>query len=165
MIDLIMAKNIGVIVFLNDSWNYTQSDRDIDIMQMYKETVKGLNANIFIIIDNTTSGMVHRHSDLELKCETYKTLGEALGRYPKFTKFYFEHPNAIPDANHTTLEKLEHPKDDVLYVFGSDVGGLNVSDLKLGKNDKVVSINVSRYILWAIVAMTMALYDRHVKLK
>lgn len=160
-----MSENVGVIVALEDSWNYTQSDRDIDIMQMYKETVKALNVDAFIIIDQTSSGMVHNHTDLDIKCETYKTLDEALKNYPDYTKFYFEHPNALPPGKYITLDKVKHPKNNVLYIFGGDVTGLNFSKLKLKNRDRVVSIDVSGYILWAIVAMTMALYDRHIKLK
>lgn len=155
---------IGVVIHLEDRWNYTQSDRDIEIMQMYHESAKGLNVDLFIVIDATTEGMVYK-LPVDIKCETYKTLDEALKKYPKYTKLYFEHPNAIPPGKFITLDELKHPKNNVLYIFGGDVGGLNFSEIKLGKEDKIVSINVSHYILWQIVAMTIALYDRHIKNK
>jgi len=152
---------VGVIIQLEDAWNYTQSDRDIEIMQMYHETAKGLNIDLFIIIDKTTKGMVNKFP-ADLKCETYKTLDEALKKYPKYTKLYFEHPNAVSTKS-ITLDELTHPKDNVLYIFGGDEEGLNIT--KLRKDEKMVSINVSTYILWSIVAMTIALYDRHIKTK
>jgi len=156
---------VGVVVHLDDYWNYTQSDRDIDIMQLYTETIKALNADIFIIIDQTEKGMVHKHNSLDIKCETYKSLPEALKKYSKFTKLYFEHSNALSEKKYTTLEKLKHPKSDCLYIFGSDIKGLNFSNIKLGKNDKIITIEVSKYILWTVVATSLALYDRSIKQK
>jgi len=156
---------IGIVIHLEDRWNYTQSDRDIEIMQMFHESAKGLNANLFIVIDKTTKGMVYK-LPADIKCETYKTLEKALQNYPGYTKLYFEHPNAIPpEAKYITLDKLAHPKDNVLYIFGGDEAGLNFPGLKLGKKDKIVTIDITRVILWQIVAMTIALYDRCIKIK
>ncbi|PIU28728.1 hypothetical protein COT08_00580 [Candidatus Woesebacteria bacterium CG07_land_8_20_14_0_80_44_9] len=155
---------IGVVIHLEDRWNYAQSDRDIEIMQMFHESAKGLNVDLFIVIDKTTEGMVYK-LPVDIKCEVYKTLDEALQNYPDYTKLYFEHTNAISAGiEHISLDELIHPKDNILYIFGGDEKGLNFSDIKLGKNDKIISILISRYILWTIVAMTIALYDRYIKL-
>ena len=150
---------IGIVICLEDRWNYTQSDRDIDIMQMYQETIKAFGVNLFLIVDKTTNGMVHKFP-FDIECASYKTLDEILGRYPNYVKLYFEHPNAI-SVDYITLDKLVHPKDNVLYIFGGDENGLNITKLK--DNEKMTSINVSNYILWSIIAMTIALYDRYVK--
>lgn len=156
---------IGVVIHLEDRWNYTQSDRDIEIMQMFHESAKGLNVNLFIVIDKTTDGIVYK-LPTDIKCEVYKTLDEALQNYLDYTKLYFEHINAIPpETKYITLNKLAHPKDNVLYIFGGDEAGLNFSGLKLGKKDKIITIDITRMILWQIVAMTIAMYDRYLKIK
>jgi hypothetical protein len=152
---------IGVVIHLEDRWNYVQSDRDIEIMQMYHESAKGLNANLFIVIDKTTDGMVYK-LPTDIKCEVYKTLDEALENYPDYTKLYFEHPNAI-SIDYITLDELIHPQDNVLYIFGGDENGLNITSLKA--NEQLIAINISKYILWSIVAMSIVMYDRYIKVK
>ena len=151
---------IGVVVHLEDKWNYTQSDRDIDILQMFEETVKALGVDTFIIIDKTTEGMVHKFIGVDITYAKYKTLDEVLAAYPGATKFYFEHKRAIPaETKYITLDELVHPLDNVLYIFGGDEIGLDLSNV----DEIVVSIEVSHYILWSIVAMSLALYDRYIK--
>ena len=151
---------IGVVVHLEDKWNYTQSDRDIDILQMFEETVKALGVDTFIIIDKTTEGMVHNFGSIDIAYAKYNTLNEALAACPNTTKFYFEHKRAIP-AEYITLDELIHPQDNVLYIFGGDEIGLDLSNV----DGTVVSIEVSHYILWSIVALSLVLYDRYIKRK
>lgn len=153
---------VGVVIHLEDRWNYTQSDRDMDIMQMFQETVKGLGVDLFVIVDRTTDGMVHKlptASDIEYA--SFGTLTEALQNYPDYERIYFEHPNAV-FVESIALDELVHPADNVLYIFGGDETGLSIT--RLGSNEQMVSINISRYILWSIVAMTIALYDRFVRI-
>ena len=151
---------IGVVVHLEDKWNCTQSDRDIDILQMFEETVKALGVDTFIIIDKTTDGMVHNFGSIDITYAKYNTLDEALAAYPDATKFYFEHKRAIPtETKYMTLDELVHPLDNVLYIFGGDEVGLDLSSI----DGTVVSIEVSHYILWSIVAMSLVLYDRYIK--
>ncbi len=152
---------IGIVIHLEDRWNYVQSDRDIDIMQMFQETISAFGADTFIIVDKTTEGMVHTSYRLDLSQVVFKTLNEVLRAYPDATKLYFEHTNAILDEiSYTTLEELVHPKDNVLYIFGGDEHGLDLANIDLTGDNKVVSILVPKQILWTIVAMTIALYDR-----
>ena len=151
---------VGVVVHLEDKWNYTQSDRDIDILQMYEETVKALGVDTFIIIDKTTDGMVHNFGSIDITYAKYNTLEEALAAHPSATKFYFEHKRAIPvETKYITLDELVHPLDNVLYIFGGDEIGLDLSNV----DGTIVSIEVSHYILWSIVAMSLVLYDRYIK--
>ena len=155
---------VGVVVHLEDRWNYTQSDRDMDVMQMYEESAKALGADLFVVIDKTTDGMIHRFP-ADIKYASYGSLSEALKAYPAATKLYFEHVDAIPARiQYVALHDLVHPEGDVLYLFGGDEAGLgDLGELVLGEGDAVVSIDVTTYIFWAIVAMTVALYDRHTK--
>jgi len=155
---------IGIIIHLEDRWNYTQSDRDIDVLQMYQETVRAFNVDTLIIIDKTTEGIVHKFIGVDTVYATYKTLKEALHAYPDVTKIYFEHENAIPaGTEYSPLNDLIHPKDNVLYIFGGDEQGLNLVEIPLEKDDKIVSIQFTKYILWSIVSMTTVLYDRYLK--
>ena len=151
---------VGVVVHLEDKWNYTQSDRDIDILQMFEETVKALGVDTFIIIDKTTDGMVHNFGSIDITYAKYGTLDEALAAYPDVNKFYFEHTRSIPaETKYITLDELAHPVDNVLYIFGGDEQSLNLHNIE----GTVVSIEVSHYILWSIVAMSLVLYDRYIK--
>ena len=155
---------IGIVVHLEDRWNYTQSDRDIDVVQMYEETVKALNADTFIIVDKTTGGMLHNFESIDITYGKYGTLAEVLAAYPDATKLYFEHTNGIPaGAEYMSLDELAHPPDNVLYIVGGDECGLNFGEIALGENDKIVSILVSKYILWTLATITMVMYDRHMK--
>lgn len=152
---------IGVVVHLEDRWNYTQSDRDIDVMQMYQESIRALGADLLIIVDKTTEGMFHK---LALDQVAYKSLADVLADYPDATKLYFEHINAIPaGTEYISLDELVHPKENVLYIFGGDVNGLNFAEIQLKENDKIVSIVFTKYILWSITSATIVMYDRYMK--
>jgi hypothetical protein len=157
---------IGVVVHLEDRWNYTQSDRDIDVAQMYRETIKAFGADTFIIIDLTTEGLFYKHSDAAIAFASYKSLNDALSAYPDTVKFFFEHPDSIPaGTNYITLDNLVHPVDNVLYVFGGDQTSLNFSTIPIGANDKIVAITISKYVLWGLAAVATAMYDRYLKVK
>ena len=154
---------IGVVIHLEDRWNYVQSDRDIEIMQMYHESAKAFNVNLFIVIDKTTEGNVYRFP-VDITCEVYKTLKEALEKYSDYTKLYFEQARAI-SGEYTSLDNLVHPKDNVLYIFGGDERGLQLADVVLSGNDKIVSVDFTSFVLWSITAITIVLYDRYWKWK
>lgn len=155
---------IGIVIHLEDRWNYAQSDRDIDILQMYEETVKALGADTFIIIDKTTEGMLHKFIGVDISYVKYKSMSELFQAYPDTTKIYFEHKNAIPaGTEYISLDKLTHPVDNVLYIFGGDETGLDFGEIELNEGDKIVNIDISKYILWTIVAATIVMYDRCIK--
>lgn len=155
---------IGIVIHLEDRWNYTYGDRDIDVLQMYEETVKAFGVDTFIIVDKTTGGMLHKFIGVDITYAKYKTLSEALQAYPNATKFYFEHVNSIPaETQYISLDKLIHPKDNVLYIFGGDETGLNFAEIELTEDDKIVNIDFTKYILWTIVAATIVMYDRYRK--
>ena len=156
---------IGVVIYLEDKWNYTQSDRDIDILQMYQETLAAFGVDKLFIIDKTTNGIVHRTFRLDLPQVIYKSLSEILSEYPNHIKIYFEHKNAIPNnIEYISLSNLIHPEIDVLYVFGGDEGGIRFNDIQMGINDKIVMIDSPDFILWSIVAIAITMYDRKMKL-
>ena len=155
---------IGVVIHIEDCWNYTQSDRDIDILQIYQETAKFLGADLFVIVDKTTEGVFSTSRRPDLEYATYNSIGEVISAYPDMAKLYFEHIRTIPlDVKYVSLSDLIHPKDNVLYVFGGDDQGLNFAEIPLGENDQAVTILVPDAILWVIVAMTIVFTDRNTK--
>jgi hypothetical protein len=159
---------IAVLFHLEDHWNYTQSDRDIDILQMYDETLRAFEVNLMLLVDKTTEGNVHtRIHGTTPAIEVHKDINSALDKYQKLKRVFFEHTNVITNLNldYITLDKLKHPKDDVLYVFGGDETSLNFKEIKLREKDEIVNINISKYILWTIVAISVVLSDRYLKFK
>ena len=122
---------------------------------------RNLGATHVFMIDQTRYrvGQYYQNSDSQVVLQRFESLQELETAYSNVPFAYFENVRALEKVGivSTSLPEFIHPSD-VIYVFGTDSGGLQA----LGKESKTwVSIPVEN--LWSEGALNICLYDRLVK--
>lgn len=132
--------------------------------EMWRQTAKSFGCTHYISIDVDKTD--YEHNDEEILHEKYDTLDDVLEKYKDKTIVFLESSNNLPsDVSHYTLQEFQHPKDDVLYVFGHEYSGLNFDkiDLTLPNRYVVTVETIHPAGLWSVVAGGIILYNRMIK--
>lgn len=96
---------------------------------------------------------------LHKSIEEYDTMDELLKKYKNFKKVFVEnrkHPQR------QIIYDYEHPKGDVLYLFGKSNTN-NLRYVKPGDDVLYVPIKKGNIIPWPLAICGIVLYDRQVK--
>lgn len=96
---------------------------------------------------------------------TFPTLEDAITTYPNHQYIYFMNESSVPEGlSFKYLHEFVHPRDNAIYVVGSDVG-LDYGKLDMRNDSKIVSIMTARgngadHQLRTVDAGLVAAYDR-----
>jgi len=64
---------LGIVCAIEDQWNYTLTDRDIDVLQMYSESAGILGADFLAVIDRTSVGIFHNGDNDRIPFSVYSS--------------------------------------------------------------------------------------------
>lgn len=115
------------------------------ILKMYSHTAKAFDVTELIIIDKEEAAPLL--GDTEIKTTYYENIDAALKNYNDCEIIYID-----PDGANTY--EYDHPKDNVVYIVGSDFSTFNIPD-----SATVVGFN-SKFPVHATVAAGIVLSSR-----
>lgn len=108
----------------------------------------------FTIIDLTPTNEYKNYSSKHHETHVANDMEEALSFYPNHTKVFLKEGGE-------PLKDFEHPKDNVVYVFGADIDNV---DEDITGADHVIGIPTEVSWLWSVQSLAVVLYDRKVKM-
>lgn len=149
---------LGIVCVIEDQWNYTLTDRDMDVIQMYSESAGILGADFLAIIDRTTPGIYHNGDNDRIPFSVFKTYDELFEEYPHYTRVFFSQKYKADGYHLVDLNDMAHPHD-ALYIFGGDGGGLCLKSMEIRSRDIIATIPLPGD-LWQIACVSIVLYDR-----
>ena len=124
------------------------------VMKFYTFTMKAFGIKNLDVITDTNI----EWTDSEINFRQFKTLKEAIKLYKNKEIVVIEKSDNYPRKRFKNLSNFIHPKDNVVYLIGSDYGQIN---LKLLKKPVLVTIKTKNTIpLWSHTALGILMFSR-----
>lgn len=166
---------VAFLFYYEDVSTGTKSGADI-AEHVWRGTFQAFGFDSWIMIDNTEKGF--NFEDAGMHFERYTSLEQAQTAHPKVTWVYLSPERSIPGApgykgrssdphiKYEYLHDFKHPKDNVIYVVGSDMSSLPIGNMVYSSRKKLVAIKTAsaNFILYAFPAAAIVSYDRFSKL-
>lgn len=150
--------SVGMLFYIGDPTDTVFCDHFV-----WRDLIFSFNLDFYIIVDYTANHDYKTYSDEYKECYVVRSISEVKAIKPKHKTIYIKQGGK-------SLKNFIHPKDNVIYLIGKDIGRDIANDntpRQAIDSDTEVGIyypNPKREI-WGICAASIILYDRLIKQK